>query len=475
MAKTLAVGLLPVLAWTALALTAESPAHAAPVPPSPSISKTADARAHRAPAEPPEPEPRKLPDYDGRPEPAPAGEAWLWVPRVVLFPLWVVSEYVVRKPLGWGISAAERANLHNLLLDFFTFGPGRQGGLVPTALFDFGVRPSVGVYFFWDDAGFSGHDLRLYAATGGTDWLKASVAQRIALGARTQLEHRASALTRPDYLYSGSGWDSRAGDRGRYSMTRYDAAAALSRQLSAFGWFSGFVGVQRATFESNGCCDDPSIGRRVAEGAYEQPPGFDRGYTIFRQGLSAEFDTRAPRPDSGSGFRAVVRGEHAGRLAGDGARGFVRYSGAGSAFWDVTGHNRVLSLGLLAAFADPLGNDAGEVPFTEQIRLGGEEPLRGFLEGRLVDRSALVARLGYDWPIWAFLDGSLHVEAGNVYAARLDDFALDRSRLSFGLGLRSAGRRDHPFELLIGTATTPIEDGAHLDSFRFVIGATNGF
>jgi hypothetical protein len=472
MAKTRALWLLPLLTGAALAvLTAD--VRAAPGPTAPAKAPS----EHRTPKpKPPEPEPRKLPDFDGRASrPSGRGDGLLWVPRVVLFPLWVVHEYVIRKPLGWAVSTAERANLHNILLDFFTFGPDRSGGLVPTALFDFGVRPSVGLYFFLDDAGFQGHDLRVYAATGGSDWFKASFADRIAFGPRTKLEHRFAALTRPDYLYTGQGWDSRDGDTGRYSMTRYDASVALSRQISAFGWVNGYVGVRRATFESGACCDDPSIGRRVAEGAYALPSGFDGGYTLLRQGLSAELDTRTPRPSAGSGVRAVLRGELAGRLRGETTREFVRYSAALSGFWDVTGDNRVLGLSLGTAFVEPLGDDAGEVPFTEQIRLGGDEPLRGFLEGRLVDRSALVARLGYDWPVWAFLDGSLQVEAGNVFSSQLENFALDRSRLSFGLGLRSAGRRDHPFELLIGTATTPLEDGAHLDSFRFVLGATNAF
>jgi outer membrane protein assembly factor BamA len=393
----------------------------------------------------------------------------------VLFPLWVVSEYVIRKPLGWAVINAERANLHNVLLDFFTFGPDRDGGIVPTALFDFGFRPSVGLYFFWDNAGFQGHDLRLYAATGGTDWLKASFADRIAFGPRTLLEQRVLALSRPDFLYAGQGWNSSNDALGRYASKRYEASIGISRQLSAFGWFNGFVGVRRATFEGNSCCDDPSITRRVAQGAYALPSGFDDGYSIARQGLSVELDTRTPRPGPGSGVRAVLRGEHAARLTGASARQFVRFGGSLSGFWDVTNYNRVLSLSVAASFADPVADDSRDIPFTEAVQLGGEEPLRGFLEGRLVDRSALVARLGYAWPIWALLDGSLQAELGNVFAEHLQDFAPDRTRLSFGLGLRSAGRRDHPFEILIGTGTTPLEDGAQLDSFRLVFGATNAF
>ena len=69
---------------------------------------------------------RELPDYDGRGgPPSPPGKALLWVPRVVLFPLYLTSEYVIRRPLGWLISGAERAQVPAALYDFFAFGPGR--------------------------------------------------------------------------------------------------------------------------------------------------------------------------------------------------------------------------------------------------------------------------------------------------------------------------------------------------------------
>src|SRR5882672_4084403 len=57
------------------------------------------------------PEPRELPDYDGRGgQPTTPGKVLLWVPRIAFFPFYLVSEYVVRRPLGWLITSAEHAN-----------------------------------------------------------------------------------------------------------------------------------------------------------------------------------------------------------------------------------------------------------------------------------------------------------------------------------------------------------------------------
>src|SRR5262249_42735009 len=103
---------------------------------------------------------RPVPDYDGRGAPPPTpGAARLYVPRVVRFPLYVVSEYGLRRPFEWLIINGEKGQWPALILDFFTF-EDRKIGVFPTGLVDFGFRPSAGVYFFWDDAFFEKNGLR---------------------------------------------------------------------------------------------------------------------------------------------------------------------------------------------------------------------------------------------------------------------------------------------------------------------------
>ncbi|HYP90115.1 MAG TPA: hypothetical protein VEQ59_18220, partial [Polyangiaceae bacterium] len=53
-----------------------------------------------------EPPPKRAkPDYDGRGgTPQPPARKALWVPRVLLFPAYVVSEYLVRRPLAAAIT-----------------------------------------------------------------------------------------------------------------------------------------------------------------------------------------------------------------------------------------------------------------------------------------------------------------------------------------------------------------------------------
>jgi hypothetical protein len=62
---------------------------------SPNARRDPSAAVHESDAK------RPVPDYDGRAdEPATTGDVLLWFPRVVLFPLYLVSEFVIRRPIG---------------------------------------------------------------------------------------------------------------------------------------------------------------------------------------------------------------------------------------------------------------------------------------------------------------------------------------------------------------------------------------
>jgi hypothetical protein len=446
------------------------------------VLQAATAQAAEPPERKPEPPPaelrsgkRPLPDYDARGgPPEEPGEDALWVPRVALFPLYVVSEYVLRRPLGWVTVEVERANLISELTDFFTFGPDKQAGIVPTTLIDFGFRPSVGLYFFWDGAVVRDNYFRVHAATWGLDWLRLTVTDRYQLAQDTRVGVRGVFSRRPDWVFYGLGPRSDQYDESRYSSDMLESSLFVEHEGWRSSYFRAFAGLRSATFGDDTCCDGPPITSAVARDSFAYPPGFLSGYSIAHHGFTAELDTRRPSPAPGSGVRLVAQAEQAARLDGAEPQEWVHYGGGLGGYWDVSDHNRVVGLSVNARFVDPIRSDA-EIPFTEQVRLGGAEPLRGFLDGRLIGRSSLTARLDYQWPIWTFLDGSLHGEAGNVFGEHLEGFEAEAMRLSFGLGIRASGRRDHPFELLVATATEPIDEGAELTSFRFVFGATNGF
>lgn len=426
----------------------------------------------RANATPPK---REVPDYDGRGgERTSPGDGLLWVPRVVFFPAYVVSEYVVRRPLGWLVTNAERARVPQALYDFFVFGEDNNAGWVPTFLVDFGFKPSVGVYFFWNDAFAEGNDVRVQAATWGVHWLAASFTDRIHLNSTDSLTLRFAGVRRPDYEYYGEGARAPEENLSRYSADKLEARGTYDLHLGGPSSLVATAGFRKQRFDDPHDEDDDyrstlDLARR---GVFPLPNEFDTGYEAGFSGLGLRLDSRAPRPASQSGFRFDVGGEQGSDPSGP-QLGWVRYGAIAGGFLDLNQRARVLSLSVTASFSDPLTDEP--VPFTELVQLGGSEPMRGFVPGRLFGRSAAVATLGYHWPVWIWLDGTIQASVGNVFDAHLQDFEPSLLRFSGTIGVKTAGFSDNPVEMMLGFGTETFEDGARVNALRAVFGTTRGF
>jgi len=467
------------------------------------------APAKDAPAEEATPVPHDLPpgqkrevqDYDGRGEHTTTGEDLLWIPRVVFYPVYLVTEYVVRKPLGALTIAAESGDWVSEIQNVFTFGPENNIGIIPTGFVDFGFRPSFGVYFFYDDFIERENNLRASASYGGNRWVKAVVADRVTFDEDSHLQLEVQGMNRPDLLFWGVGRNSKEEDESTYELGTVGGHVQLHTEFKKKNFLEFEVGADTVTFDGVECekihprptatggvqldCHEPGLRQAVASNAvdpsrfYEVPPGFDEGYTALRTGLRLVLDSRDRRPAPGSGVGLDVYGRHNFDLEDPNVGRWVRYGGTVAAFVDITGRQRVISLSVGTHFADSLDDDY-EVPFTELAgnALGspaGSEIMRGFRPGRVIGQSAAVATLEYHYPIWAFLDGTLQLATGNAFGERLEDFEFEQLRLSFVGGIRSINQRDHAFNLLLGAGTETFADGAEVNTVRFLIGGTTGF
>src|SRR6478752_6971752 len=419
---------------------------------------------------------RTLPDYDGRGgrgQPTTFGQGALWVPRVLLFPVYLVTEYVVRRPLGYAITAAEKAELPAALYDFFAFGPDHKAGIVPIALVDFGFYPSIGLYGFWDDAGFKGHSLRLRGSTAGSHWLSGAVSERFQLTPKTLLSINGSLIHRPDYAYYGIGPDTREADRSRYGADTADLHATLRAGFWRSSSIETSLGYRGASFYPGNFGDDPSLTQQVDNGVFPLPDGYTDGYRAGFQRSILTLDTRRDEDGSESGGRLVLRGEHGLDPTQSRAAGWLRYGASLGGFLDLDNRGRILSLSAGVEMADPLGGQP--VPFTELVTAGGNDRLPGFRDGRVRGRSGAAATLRYSWPIWIWLDGSLQAAVGNVYGEHLKGISWGESRFSGAIGMESRGSRDSVFQLLVGFGTETFNSGADLNSIRVVAGARSGF
>ena len=422
---------------------------------------------------------RVLPDYDGRGHaPATSLDVALWVPRVLLSPLYFTTEWLVRRPLGAAVSAAERADLPNILYNFFAFGPEHKAGIAPIAFFDFGFNPSVGAYGFWDDALFKGHDLRAHVSFWNEDWIAGSVVQRIHFHGKDSVQFEFVGVRRPDNVFYGTGPNALESAQSRYGQSKLDFAVSFDIHLWRASKVDTGAGVRSVSFRDGYYGSDPGILENAAARVFPLPDGFARGYDAAYSDIRVALDSRRPYPADGSGVRLEAQAEQGSDLRQSPGSGWLHTAAAAGGFWDLNGSRRVLGLTAMTMFSDPLG--PRPVPFTELVTVGGDvnsagsfpAPMPGFFPGRLVDRSAAVASLHYKWPIGPWIAGSLQAALGNVFGEHLQGFDTKLLRLSCAFGIESDTSLDSSFELVLGFGTETFEHGTQADSFRLAVGVT---
>ncbi len=440
---------------------------------------------------------RAVPDYGALPQHEPARAA-LVLPKVVLTPPYLVWNYAIRKPLGALVSTAEKNQWPTAVLDFFTFGPERNAGIVPTALFDFGIKPSVGVFAFWNKFLHPDNSANFHFGFWGPKWLNVTASDRLRIGTESFLVLSGRFTRRPDMPFYGIGSRTLVQQRVRYTSnikeigigtdlvpTSNPQAARLNEGADApparLVRVLTRVGVRAADFsegrhqgdvEGDGADPrnnhDMGLLSAVSQGRVQLPPGFARGYVAPFQRLDVQLDTRSRRPASQTGIKVVGEVEYGSDVRSSNGSAWLRYGGTAGAFWDVS-RNRTLGVTFTGLFVDPL---RGDVPFSELVTFGGGTYMRGFLWNRLMGRSGAVATLQYNWPIWIFLDGIVQASVGNVFDAHLKDFSPKLLRFSGALGLRTSNTPNQAFEALIGIGSETIADGFALNSLRVVLGTS---
>lgn len=422
------------------------------------------------------PGPRPIPSYDGRP-PAELtlGAQLLWVPRVLFYPVYLSTEYLLRQPLGWLLTAAEKGNWVDTIIGFFTFDE-RRLGIVPILYVDLNFKPSAGFYIFWNQAPFTANQIRTSLSYSGSDWMNFALTDRIELDEGGELSAGFHYAKRPDYLFFGLGPDSRRSDLSRYLRRSVGGELSWSRPL----WRSSAVRLMASIYDNRFEIDDTTylgenhtLGESIRAGAFPAPSGLD-GYLALTQSAEATLDTREPRPAEGTGLRLHARLSHSTELKHLPHAEWLQVALAASGYLDLSA-NRVLGLSVYGAHTAGFGGPH-PIPFTELHQSGTHPLLLGSFEpGRLVGESLFVASLEYRYPIWVYLDGALYYSVGNVFGPGFEGLEAEALRQSFGLGLRSVGDRDTSFNLLLAFGTKTFREGGGIENLRFVLGAQTDF
>ena len=414
---------------------------------------------------------REVPDYDAREDARPSASGrLLWIPRVLFFPAWVVTELVLRRPLGALTRAIEGGGGGSNFdpLRFFILDDGNLQ-IIPTLLIDFGNQPSVGFYIRWNEVGHQNHHMRLHFAFWGPDWVKGRFTTRWEPPSNDQrAELRVSATRRGDGRYAGLGSNADPDRPARYSFRQIEVLGSYEIEPWRQSKFELAAGMLEEKYGNEPfCC--PTIEERVAEGAFNRlPPGYPDGFLVGHVDTDLQVDTRRDRGEGSSGVSARFHSRYAFDLEDPGARRWFRYGGSLGLHWDITGDAHILSLVASAAVAKAI---RGEVPFTELVELSGPGPLRGFRQGSLRGDSGAALTMLYQWPVWVWLDARAHVTFGNVYDGQFSGFSLDSQRMSFGIGLGAVDELDHYFHFTLGWGTEPLGQGLQVQTFRLAVGA----
>ena len=414
---------------------------------------------------------RDVPDYDGRGNPDTESGSWaLWIPRVVLFPFYAVHEYVIRKPLGALVTRAERDHWADTVADIFTFGPEGNNVLYPTALFDFGLLPSVGIFYGGNDFLVKDNQLRLHFATWGAPWIAATAADRYTIGNSDVVEARFDFKRSEDNLFFGIGPNVRDGTLSRYGLERLEASASYKHKIEGESRIGFRAGVHRLSFLDGGCCNNPTVSQQVDAGVFPEPPGFGDTYATAFGGVDLQLDTRQPRPAPGSGGYLHVYGNTNWDLHE--TRSWIQYGGVIGGSVDLTGRQRVLKMQLALGFVDQM--QGGLIPFNEYQVLGGEL-MPGFVPGWMTGLSTAAAQIGYSWPVWLGLDAQTRFTMGNAFDHHLAGLVPGELRMSWDIGVTTSTVRDQGFEILFGLGTETLDQGGSITSVRLAFGSRQGF
>jgi hypothetical protein len=415
---------------------------------------------------------RAVPSYDGRKQSKPiAKEIALWPLRILLSPLYFTSEYLLRRPIGGAITAAENGKVFENLYNFFAFGPDHKIGFAPVALVEFGFNPSVGVWGFYNGAFTKKNDLFLHVELWPDDWFAESITDRWRIDSHDTLQIRAKAFKRPDEVFYGLGPNSAQFDQSRFTEAYFDASAMVDSYLWRRTHLEAQAGVRKVDVSPGHYGSDPSLEVESRTGVFPLPFGFNRGYLAPYGRFAATFDTRPRKSIGGSGIRLQAQAEGGGDVEHAPASGWIRWGGAARAFLDLDDRGRVISVAAATESAEPVGDQP--IPFTELVTLGGDTWMHGYFPGRLVDRSMAVAQLQYSWPVGPWIDGTIEGTIGNVFGEHWTGFDAKLFRVSADIGLTTTN--DLPIEIVLGFGTDTIERGATVNSFRLSLGVPRAF
>jgi hypothetical protein len=395
--------------------------------------------------------------YRGRTPGRRAGEIALWIPRVIFFPLHLVTEYGIRRPIRALIEVTENQRILEYIDKILNPTPNFRWS--PTLIANLGVLTSGGVQFWWRDAVIPRNEIAAQAATGGQDFWQFAGRDRYTLD-EIYFGILGDFLMRPDRPFYGLGNTSDPEALTYYTQTRGTA-------LGFVGWLpSNHLRLEASggyRFERMSPGRNPSVETRFD--VQTEVPAFGDYLHLFVANANVILDSRPNRAHN-TGLRWDARGSYT-RDVRDKERHWVSIESDLEAALEVISPGRVLSLSLYGIDTIPLASRP--VPVMDQAVLGLFR-LPGFLWGRYIDQSAVVATLAYRYPVWEHVDALWTIATGNVFQEHFQNFSFSSFVSSFGVGARSRLDGRDAIEVFLAIGTSRFNQPFSIEGFRLHVG-----
>lgn len=161
-------------------------------------------------------------------------------------------------------------------------------------------------------------------------------------------------------------------------------------------------------------------------------PGVGTSLTAFEVGPQLTYDSRDSQFRPSDGWFIDATFTYTNQVDGNTFE-YVGYTAEVQRLIPIFRGNRVLLLRAYLAKLNSLNDRA--IPFYELNRLDRNHGLRGYERGRWSDEGALLFNAEWRYPVWAQTEGSLFIDAGQVFN-EFRDLETRTFRLSAGAGFR---------------------------------------
>ena len=385
-------------------------------------------------------------------------EKLLWVPRGVLR----VPRLAVDASMRLVVLAARAEEKYDVIeaVDDLLFNDARTFGIVPSAFYETGFKPSIGARVIHRDLFGQREGLKLRALYADVDQqvytLDLSSGRRfdgLGLHAGAAYERydslrfyglgTAEQVDRVRGLGAISAFEREIATSARYASEEGRGAVGVSGQLSERLQLGATAQLRRRELSTG----DP----RPEDRSFDATPWVDEVFTASsltglddaaldgygelllswdgrepaRSNLPLDLAATGPRFATWLGYQSTFDGD---------SGSFARVGADARHYIDLARGDRVLMLRVRTSWA--IGR-LRSIPFPDLPSLGGSKLLRGYTSGRFHDRGSLLATVEYRYPVQDNISSYLFIEAGRV----LDDWrdislsGAQRARVSWGAGL----------------------------------------